>query len=45
MSNTPGTTRTTATGGTVTYYSWGLIHKAGQKYTGQVAEKETVDKE
>ena len=33
-------TKPSASGGTITYYPWGLIHKAGQKYTGQSAEKE-----
>jgi len=43
--NTPGTTKTSASGGTITYYPWGLIHKAGQKYTGATVEKEVVDKD
>lgn len=32
----PGTTKQTATGGTITYMPWGLIHKAGNNYTGKV---------
>jgi hypothetical protein len=43
MSNTLGTTRESATGGTITYYPWGLVHKAGTKYTGSQVEK-TLDK-
>ena len=45
MSNTrtPGTSHQTATGGMVTYYPWGLIHKAGSNYTGKAvpADKDT----
>ena len=37
-------TARSASGGTITYYPWGLVHKAGTKYTGAVAEKESVDK-
>lgn len=37
-------THQTATGGTVTTYPWGLVHTAGPKYTGQIAEKEDLTK-
>ena len=33
-------TRQTAAGGTVTYYPWGLVHKAGQKYGSLDTDKE-----
>ena len=36
-------TKPSASGGVITYYPWGLIHKAGQKYTGAVVEKEKKD--
>jgi hypothetical protein len=36
MSNT----KPSHTGGTITYYPWGLVHKAGTKYTGAQVEKE-----
>lgn len=36
--NKPGTQRTTHTGATITYTKTGLIHKAGKKYSGQIAE-------
>lgn len=37
---TPGTSHQTATGGTVTYYPWGLVHKAGNNYTGKALPTE-----
>ena len=42
MSNTrtPGTSHQTATGGTVTYHPWGLVHKAGSNYTGKAVPVE-----
>lgn len=41
----PGTTKQTATGGIVTYMPWGLIHKAGNNYTGQAVESKSKSKE
>ena len=37
-------TYTTKTGGTVTLTATGLIHKAGNAYTGKIAAKEAKQK-
>ena len=41
----PGTTKKTASGGTVTYMPCGLIHKAGNNYTGNAAEPKSKAKD
>jgi hypothetical protein len=38
------TTYTTATGGTVTLTATGLIHKAGNAYSGKIAQQEAKQK-
>lgn len=41
----PGTTKQTATGGTIVYHSWGLVHKAGNNYTGKATESKSKTKD
>ena len=40
-----GSTKQTANGGTITYMPWGLIHKAGNNYTGKATESKTKSKD
>jgi hypothetical protein len=44
LGNTMQTTYTTKNGGTVTITPTGLIHKAGNAYTGKIAAKEAAQK-
>ena len=36
----PGTTIPSSTGGTITFTKTGLIHKAGNAYSGKIAQQE-----
>ncbi len=36
----PGTTIPSSTGGVITYTKTGLIHKAGNAYSGKIAQQE-----
>lgn len=40
MYNQPGTQVPSSTGGTITYFSWGLRHTAGNGYGGRPPKEE-----